>query len=314
MLLLKWLMVVFLLNLGYSSLMPWEDALSSWSPKSGVFVTTPIVGNYRGNQVFLLLGALFFILLARYVVRWPRWIVLLLAAAQLFGLAILQARAEYVGILVSLIVLLFLGESGKFAKLLSLLAPAVIAILILTTLGVEITGRIGPVNLAFFKDHIRSIGGAEGTPGSSIEGRSDWLHQAMQHFWPNPVFGEGFGQPLIYVREGGSGNMVRQPHNSSVGILARLGAVGFAIWAIFNLRVLSRFIRGFRQRSSWNPVMSNLLIWLFLAYLIFMINISTEAGLEFPSADIPFLFFVGLALGLVSSQVQQRNRLEPQPP
>ena len=83
---------------------------------------------------------------------------------------------------------------------------------------------------------------------------------------------------------------------------------------IFNLRVLSQFIRGFRQRSSWNPVLSNLLLWLFLVYLIYMINISTEAGLEFPSSDIPFLFFVGLALGLVSSQVQQRNRLEPQPP
>jgi O-antigen ligase len=308
--LLKWFMVVFLLNLGYSLLMPWEDALSSWSPKSGVFVATPIVGNYRGNQVFLLVGALFFILLARYVVRWPRWIVLLLAAAQLFGLAILQARGEYVGIVVSLIVFLFLGETGKFAKLLSLLAPALIAILILTTVGIEITGRIGPVNLAFFKEHIRSIGGAEGTPGSSIEGRTEWLDQAMQHFWPNPVFGEGFGLPLIDFRDARSGNMVRQPHNSSVSVLARLGAVGFAVWVIFNLRVLSQFIRGFRQRRSWDPVLSNLLIWLFLVYLISLINISTEAGLEFPSADIPFLFFVGLALGLVSSQVSQRNRFE----
>jgi hypothetical protein len=314
MLLLKWLMVVFLLNLGYSFLMPWEDALSSWSPKSGVFVMTPIVGNYRGNQVFLLLGALFFILLAQYVVRWPRWIVLLLAAAQLFGLAILQARAEYVGILVSLIVFLFLGETGKFAKLLSLLAPPLIVILILTTVGIEISGRIGPVNLAFFKEHIRSIGGAEGTPGSSVEGRAGWIDQAMQHFWPNPVFGEGFGLPLIEFRDARSGNMVRQPHNSSVSVLARLGAVGFAVWVIFNLRVLSQFIRGFRQRCRWNPVLSNLLLWLFLAYLIDMINISTEAGLEFPSSDIPFLFFVGLALGLVSSQVQQRNRLELRTP
>ena len=314
MLLLKWLMVVFLLNLGYSFLMPWEDALSSWSPKSGVFVMTPIVGTYRGNQVFLLLGALFFILLARYVVRWPRWILLLLAAAQLFGLAILQARAEYVGILVSLIVFLFLGEIGKFSKLLSLLAPPLIVILILTTVGIEISGRIGPVNLAFFKEHILSIGGVEGTPGSSVEGRAGWIDQAMQHFWPNPVFGEGFGLPLIDFRDARSGNMVRQPHNSSVSVLARLGVVGFAVWVIFNLRVLIQFIRGFRQRSSWNSLLSNLLLWLFLVYLIEMINISTEAGLEFPSSDIPFLFFVGLALGLVSSQVQQRNRLELRTP
>src|SRR5262249_49996485 len=107
--LMKWLMVVLLLNLVYGLTLPVGEKIRDWSPKSGVFLQVPVVGNYR-NAVFLLAGALFYMFVARYVVRWPRWIVLFLAMAQLFGLAIHQGRALYVGLVVILIIFVLLGE------------------------------------------------------------------------------------------------------------------------------------------------------------------------------------------------------------
>jgi hypothetical protein len=150
----------------------------------------PLLGNYRGNGLLLLLGAIFYMFLARYVVKWPRWMVLFLAMAQLFGLAIYQARALYVAFAAVLIIFVFLGETGKSAKLLFMLLPALAGVLVLTTLGIEVTGRIGIVSLDFLKEHVRGISGAEDTPGS--HGRGDWFEQAFRHFREHPVVGEGF--------------------------------------------------------------------------------------------------------------------------
>jgi O-antigen ligase len=301
--LLQWLMVIFLLNLVYGLSFPWSERIQEWSPSSGVFLQVPILGFYHATYIWLLAGLLFCLFLSVYVVSWPRWIILCLSLAQLFGLAIHQARSMYVALGVALVVLLFLRETAKGTKLLLVLSGAVLGLFLLTSVaGVEMSGRIGPVNLDFFKQHLRSISGAEDTPGSSVEGRVDWADQALQRFHSSPWFGVGFGQPLInWTQE--DGTSVRQPHNSSLSILARLGAVGFAVWIMFHLCLLKAFFHALRHRHSWSELMSDLILWLFLLYLTFMIVIHVEPGLEFPTGAIPFYFFVGLSVGLVRSQV-----------
>ena len=299
--LMKWLTVVLLLNLAYSYTFPWSEKIAAWSPRSGVFLQIPLLGNYRGNANFLLLGALFYLFLARTVVRWPRWILVLLAAAQLFGLAIHQLRGLYVALGVVLILFVLLGETRKSAKLLFILSPAIAAVLLLTTLGIEIQGRIGPVKSDFFKEHFRSISGAEGTPGSALQGRVDMYQQAFQHIRAHPVAGEGFGMVLVdFTDEDKPGTVaVRQPHNSTVSVLARLGAIGLVVWLAFHFYVLKSFFYALRQRRYWDKQLAELLVWLFMVYVIYMIEASLEAGFEFPSGAFPFYFFVGLALGLI---------------
>jgi O-antigen ligase len=299
--LMKWLSVLLLLNLAYSCTSPWQEKIAAWSPKSGVFLEIPLLGTYRGNANFLLLGALFYLFVARYAVKWPRWIMVLLAAAQLFGLAIHQIRGLYVGLVVVLIIFVLLGESRKSAKLLAILSPAIAAVLLLTTLGVEIQGRIGPVKSDFFKEHFRSISGAEGTPGSALQGRVDMYEEAFQHIRAHPVAGEGFGMVLTdFTDDDKPGTVVvRQPHNSTVSVLARLGAIGLLVWLVFHLYVVKRFFYALRQRRYWDKQLADLIVWLFMLYVIYMIESSLEAGFEFPSGSIPFYFFVGLALGLI---------------
>jgi O-antigen ligase len=302
--LMKWLLVVFLLNLGYGLSFPWGDALQARSPASGVFLRVPIVGFYHSTYVYLLLGILFVIMLAGYVVKWPQWILLLLVLAQLGGIAIHQDRSMYVAIALILPLLVFFGEVKSSAKLLGAVACAIAALFLLTTVAaVEIPGRIGPVNMSFFADHIRSISGAEGTPGSSVEGRVEWLKQGMQHFLSSPWVGVGFGQPLIDELDSGNGAPIRQPHNSSLSIAARLGVIGFAVWVFFNLCLLKRFVYAFRRRHLCDKLHADLILWLFILYLVFMIVMHVEPGLEFPSGAIPFYFFVGLTLGIIRWQL-----------
>jgi len=303
--LMKWLTIVFFVNLIYSFTFPLSESITTWSPKSGVFLHVPLFGNYRGTGIFLLLGALFYMFLARYVVRWPHWMVLFLAMAQLFGLAIHQARALYVALAVILIIFVLLGETGKSAKLLLLLSPAFVALLLLTTLGIEIEGRIGPVKADFLKEHVRSISGAEGTPGSSLEGRINWYGDVFQHIRSHPLLGEGFGTVLVDFNsiDPNTGATVRHPHNSSIDILARLGAIGLLPWVLFHLFVLKRFFHAFRQRRYCDKQLSDFILWLFLVYVIFMIEASVEGTFEVATGSIPFYFFVGLALGLIRYRV-----------
>jgi hypothetical protein len=297
----KWLIVVFVVNLIYSFTLPWGETIFSWSPQSGVFLSVPLLGNYNGTGDQLLSGALFCICLGGYVLTRPRWMMLFLAVAQFLGIAISQVRRMYIATVIVLIIFLLLGEAKKFAKLLILLPSAIIAILLVTAVGgVEIPGRIGVVNLDFFKEHIRSISGAEGTPGSSVESRFIMADEALQHFYAHPVLGEGFGQPLLTDIDETNGSVTRMPHDSSLTYLARLGLVGCAVWIVFHFCLMKRFIYAFRQlRCCDDKRVAAFVLWFFLFYVLFMISSFVEGAFEFPSGAVPFYFFMGFALGLI---------------
>ncbi len=312
----KWLMAVFVLNMLYGLTRPWAEKLWTWSPTSGVFLSVPILGHYNGTGDILLSGALFCICVGGYVIRRPRWMMLLLAMAQFIGVAIFQVRRMYVAIVIILILLVLLGEAKKFAKLFVLLPSVVVLILLATSVGgLEISGRIGVVNLDFFKEHIRSMSGAEGTPGSSVESRFAMAEEAFQHFLAHPVFGEGFGRPLITEMDEnnaeGNNAVTRVPHNSSLTYLARLGVIGFSIWIAFHCCLIKRFIYALRQRRRGaDKQVSGLVLWFFLFYVLFMIGSLVEAAFEFPSGAVPFYFFMGFALGLMRWHLSGKNNGE----
>jgi O-antigen ligase len=301
--LMKWLMIIFLLNSFYSLSLPWQDQLQAHSPSSGVFLQISLLGYYRGNMLFCLLGCVFYLFFGRSVAKWPRWLLGFLMILQLFALAILQARAMYVGLIVVIVLLFLIGEVKRSGRLLLLLGAPVVAVLALTATGIEIPGRIGPVNADFFVQHFRSISGAEDTPGSTLEGRMTWYDEVFARIRKNPWLGEGFGQPLITFENDVTGGAVRQPHNSTVTILARLGIAGLLPWLALHVYVLSRFVYAYRQRRRLDKHLSDFVLWLFITYLVFMIGAAVEAAFEFPSIAIPFYFFLGLALGLIRWQV-----------
>jgi O-antigen ligase len=310
----KWMTVVFVLNLFYGLTRPLGEGFWSWSPQSGVFLKVPIFGSFNGTGDLLLAGALFCICVGAYVIRRPSWAMVLLAVAQFLGFAIFQVRRMYIGAVAVFVILILLGESKKFAKLLVLLPASVAVLLLASSLGgFEIPGRMGPVNLEFFEEHIRSLSTSEGTPGSSVESRFSMAEEAFQHFLAHPVVGEGFGLPLISEvdKNQDQGAITRVPHNSSLTYLARLGVIGFAVWIAFHFCIISRFVYGLRlRRTSGDNRLSGFVLWLFLFYVLFMIGSLVEAAFEFPSGAVPFYFLMGLALGLIRWQLPQKAKTD----
>ena len=312
----KWLMVVFVLNMVYSFTLPWAETLWSWSPVSGAFLKVPLLGNYNGAGDLLLAGAVLCICVGNYIISRPRWLMLFLTVAQLLGIAITQVRRMYLGILVVILLLILAGEIKKVARLIIVVPAAIIVLVLATTVGgLEISGRIGPVNLEFFKDHIRSMSGTQvqDTPGSSVQSRVDMGDAAIQHVLAHPVFGEGFGRPLLDAADATdevTGAVTRMPHNSSLTYLARLGAVGIIFWIAFHFCLLKRFAYAFRHRHSADKRMYAFALWFFLFYVIFMIGSFVEGPFEYPSRAIPFYFLMGFSLGLIRWHLSPKNKGE----
>jgi len=308
----RWMLGLFVVNMLYVYTMPWGEKIWGWSPVSGVFLQVPLLGGFEGAGDLLVAGALFCICVGSYLVNRPSWLMLALAIGQFLGVSITQGRRTYVGTAVVLVILLLFGEAKKFARLFILVPSAIVVIFLVTSVGgLKISGRIGEVNLDFFEAHLRSLHTSEGTPGSSVESRFSMADQALDHFRAHPVFGAGFGQPLISDIDETNGAVTRMPHNSSLSILARLGLVGFVIWIAFHLSLITRFIGVLRRRRTFDDErMSAFVLWVFLFYVLFMIASLVEAPFEFPSGAVPFYFFMGFALGLMRWQLSGKNKRE----
>jgi O-Antigen ligase len=310
----RWFFYALLINLVYSYTFIWGEKIQSMSPSFGVFHPVPLLGNYQQTALWLLLGVIYFLWIAPQVVRWPRWILTLLAAAQLGGLAILQVRAMYVGIGIIFLVLFLFGETKKligFASTIGWGVGALLALLLtVSALGIQLQGRMGPVTFAFVEEQVETvfaIGDANTRMSHEVD-RADWYGEVWTRVTSsaaNMVVGEGFGQALIdFVNE--DGIPVRQPHNSSLTVLARLGFVGLSIWLLFIGLVLIRYVRFLRMRSASEEAHVTIL-WLFLCFLLYLVTASVQPTLEFSHGSMPFYFLLGLAIGIMGQREYSFN-------
>ena len=162
---------------------------------------------------------------------------------------------------------------------------------------------MGPVNLSFVGDQIKTVlaMGHANTRNAHEDDRADWYGQVWDRVRSSPtnvVVGEGFGQALINF-EDEDGNPVRQPHNSSLTVLARLGFVGLSIWLLFIGLVLARFVGFLRMRSASEGVTSTIL-WLFLCFLyLFSKSPACSLSWNFRTAQSRFISCWAWASGSV---------------
>jgi O-antigen ligase len=308
---LRWMMAVCIINLLYAYTFPWSEKILNVSPTSGVFMPVPIFGQYHSTSMVLVMGTVFCMGLARFVMNKCRWILHGLVALQVLGLTILQMRATYIALAACLVVFILLREGRKAMTLLTLASLAVVGVFLLGAFGIELSGRIGPVNLAFLEDHLRSIVGVKVTAASTVESRFDFVDDTMKHIRAHPIVGEGFGRPLVDYIDEETGAVVRIPHNSSLTIMARLGSVGFLVWLAFNACVMARFMYAYRHRRSWNPLFREFALWSFLYYLSFIIVSLVEGPLEQPAIAVPFYFLVGLAVAVIRLRMAEDRRTIP---
>jgi hypothetical protein len=308
-LLKRWLFYLALINLFYSYTFIWGEKIQAMSPNFGVFHPVPLLGNYQQTGLWLLLGVIYFLWIASSIVRWPRWILVLLAAAQLGGLAIVQSRSTYVGMAVILLVLLLFRETKKllgFASTIGCGIGVLLALLLaVSALGIKPQGRVGPVTLSFVEEQAKTVL-AVGDPNTRMSqdvDRANMYGEAWDRLRSSPanmVVGEGFGQVLVNLVND-EGIPVREPHNSSLSVLARLGFVGLSFWLLFIWLVLVRYVRVLRMWSASEGATATVL-WLFLCFLLYLLTATVQPTFEFSHGSMPFYFLVGLGIGIMGQR------------
>jgi hypothetical protein len=316
-LLTKWLMFLFIVTMAYSYTFPWAEQLQDWSLISGPFHAVSLLGNYQDLAVYLVSGALFCIWVAPTIRKWPRWLLGMLAIAQLAGLGILQSRTMYVGIALVLMLLIFLRETKRASQFLSILAPGlgalVLTILVLTGVGWKVKGRLGPVDMSSLRNEVRSIwpSSAESHELGHEADRRAWYGEVWNKLRSSPshlLLGVGYGQPLIdFMSE--TGQPVRQPHNSSLNVFGRLGLLGLSIWMLFVSGVLKRLWIGVREARERGAVSCPLRLWLLAFSVLGLLDSMVQPYFEFSHSAIPFYFLMGVALGINPSEDAKRATL-----
>lgn len=313
-LLSKWLMALFIVTLMYAYTFPWTDQIQDWSPAFGPFHPVPLIGNYQELALYLVSGALFCLWVAPTVYRWPRWILVSLAVAQLAGLGVLQSRTMLVGIALVLLTLFFLRETKRMSQFFSIIASSLAALVLLVVLiafvGWKVQGRLGPVDMTSLENEVRSIwpSTVESQQLGHESDRKAWYGEVWRKLQSSPsrmLFGVGYGLPLIdFMSE--TGQAIRQPHNSSMNVFGRLGLFGLFIWMLFVAGLLKRLWQGVSEAVERGAVSCPLRLW-FLAFAILGLLVSmVQPYFEFSHSAIPFYFLMGVALGINPRETAKR--------
>ena len=310
---LKILGAVFGLNFVYALTFPLGTMLQTHSPVSGIFSAVPVVGFYAQTSLFLLAGAVFALLVMKHRVTFTT-VPLLYACVQIGWTIIFQNRSAYLGSLIVIgLLFVFSGVRRGLKVGGSVLLGMVLLFGALWGIGIGLEGRIGPVQPEFLVQHFQSL---FLTPDTPAVGSIMWRLQLFADVWNDwttdlysIVFGQGFGQPLVQVSTA-DGIPVRQPHNTHLTILARLGLVGAFLWVGLQWQILKRFLGGLR-RYRRDSFAHDLVLWCFLFYVLGLFVTSVQPWLEFSYGAIPFSLIVGFALGVL--QHEDLNCPQPVP-
>lgn len=300
----RWLRFTCNLSVIYGLLFPLREQLAGFSPQipaPGGYVA-PLLFNYASGALMLLIGAAR-LLLDRVRVFWlhPSIVPGLLIA---FSIAAFQARTTYLHVMV---LLLFLAYSNPRASL-QMAAGLFIGLMLLLLLlkaGLNLNGRLGhQFSLDFLLKHFAAIWGQDGDgevvgAASGTFQRLRWWAKIWVDVTSEPtklLFGLGYGIPLTdfrYIND----VLVREPHNSTISVFARLGTLGLIAFLWFQIALTRVLLKTFRHLKTagddvWCVNLS--IIGLYILFVwVFTIG---EDGLEKPSTAIPFYFFWGVVL------------------
>lgn len=159
--------------------------------------------------------------------------------------------------------------------------------------GIQIQGRMGPVDFSFIANQTKTLFDLV-DPNARMShdvDRSGWYQkfgahsiQRLEHDHRRRIW------PALINFETEEGIPVRQPHNSSLTVLARLGFVGLAARLLFILLVCTRYVRYIRNANA-SPQISSLMVWLLCAFVVALLQASVQPSLEFSSGACPFYFW-----------------------
>jgi hypothetical protein len=318
---LPWLMgLACIYAVGY----PVAARLQEWSPTilSGAGYEEPVLFKYTNTALMLLWTASALAIVARRHSIWASigWflaVVLVAYAAFLF-----QSRTIYLQLIAVTFFFLIYRREGVEKGVLGA-GMILVFLLLIPVLGIDIEGRLGqPVSLDFLVHHFLAIGGIGGAgvqgTAAGVALRVGWWSDIIVR-WTSSLatflFGRGFGFPLVdFVAHGAQyvvgGQVVREPHNSYISIVARLGAIGAVAWVWMQVQLVGawRYAYRYYKKLGWREGQNRLLIMMVFFILLWVLALG-EDGFEKPYNAIPYYFFWGIVLRIGSNLKEFNKRV-----
>ncbi|NNL47478.1 MAG: O-antigen ligase family protein [Acidimicrobiia bacterium] len=296
----------------------------------------PITSHKTGNiAVQAAMGLIFVGLLV-----WPRlkktsqktwWALLSLSGLAMFVVAGTQTRG---GMLAGGIAFIFLWAMSKATR--RTMISATLITLVLATLAVSFDVKFDldrrEVSVQQFAGNIFSIltGGEEGNAEEELAqedpnaNTANWRLELWGDVWGDVVgfrrgiAGFGFGESLAerYDKADtrlGEEIQLRNPHNSHLSVLARMGVTGAVLWVILFVvwfRTLSKARRNLQL--SEKDQKARLLLWCQLSVIAILINAFFDPTLEGPQVGIWlwFIFGMGSAIAFEGHRERWRRTME----
>jgi hypothetical protein len=298
----RWLRRVLAVGAVYGLLLPVAGTLQQISPKlSGIGTgATPLFFSISDTPTIMLWVAIWLLIERPSGKHFFRdfLAIVLIAMAVAFG----QSRSSYLQVLMLGAVLLMVRRKAA-AKWAMTLLLGVVLIGAVSFSGIQLKGREGKViSLDFIAQHFESISGSGGANvHSAAEGvplRISWWRHIIVQLESSPqkiVFGLGYGMPLTTFM--GRTAVTREPHNSFMSVIGRLGIAGIVMWTLMQAALYFSWWRSFQlcRRMRWTVDQVNLLLLLVFCMMTLGEAIG-EAAMEVPFYAIPYYFFFGVVL------------------
>jgi len=301
----RWLRRLLVVAICYGLLYPVSETLQNFSPKiAGLGTAATPVFFSEANSITLLLWAACWLLIEPSRTGKNTLLRDLFAGFLIaFAVALGQSRTVDLQVLLVGFVLLALRRKAAAKWGIVMLFGMVLVVAISVT-GVTVKGRLGEkVSLDFIAQHFESISGKGGAgqvqgEAEGVSLRIGWWRHILSELEASPrnmIFGLGYGLPLTTFM--GRNAITREPHNSYISVIGRLGISGMIMWGLMQLSLYWSWWRSFRLSRSmgWRPDQTNLILIIVFHFLTLIVMIG-EAGMEVPFWAIPYYFFFGVVL------------------
>lgn len=297
----------------YAFLYTIKDQISNISP----FITTGagyevfLFFHYLNTPYLLLVVAMSLIILCNYDRNIIHSIFFFIISIfiLLIDIMLFPSRTLYLQIIFAMLFLV--GISKKFILNFIILFGLVLSLLSISNfLGIELQSRTGvTVNAEYILNHFMSLSGkGEGTVSGSAEGvglRLTWwidIFNRLIDSIPALFFGLGYGIPLVdFIAVGAKyaegGQVVREPHNSYISIIARSGVIGFLVWSAIQIYLISiwRKVAKVFPNNSIEKYFLNIVMIYSICLWVLAIG---EDSFEKPYNTIIYYFLWGMVIGL----------------
>lgn len=193
-----------------------------------------------------------------------------------------------------------LNKPKKISYIFFYIALGMAIISITLFLGIEFSYKGKNIDgLGYFYDHfISSFGISSGSIDGQTSGfslRTSWWSESLKEVFSslqNIVFGIGQGRPLTNFYNS-DGNIVRDLHNSYIGIFIRDGLIGLTIFLILHIKLFLNIFHNLNltknQKNLYNFHQTGLLF-----IFAILVNSLMQSALEVSYKAIPYYFMWGI--------------------